>query len=67
MICARCLLPNEKPLRRLQLLTGTYRIFQTLAGVVILWLFFFLVGGALIKLPVRFHDGTVWSSAEAGR
>jgi hypothetical protein len=34
------------------------------AGLFLLWLFFFLCGKALILLPAEFHEGTVWKMEE---
>lgn len=67
MICARCLLPGDAPKRNMRLLSGSFRLFQGLAGLLILWLFFFLMGRALIKLPTSFHDGTFWNFGEDDR
>lgn len=67
MICARCLLPGEAPRGKGRLLSGVLRTFQVLAGVLVLWLTFFLMGQALLSLPSSFHEGTLWGSAEAKR
>lgn len=67
MICARCLLPGEATLRKGRFLSGMVRTFQLLTGVLVLWLAFFLMGRALLCLPSSFHEGTLWSPAEADR
>ena len=67
MICARCLLPGEAPRRKGRFLSGMVRAFQLLTGVLVLWLAFFLMGRALLNLPSSFHEGTLWSPAEADR
>jgi len=67
MICARCLLADQAPRRERRFLSGVVRTLQLLAGVLVLWLAFFLMGRALLKLPSSFHDGKLWGSAEAER
>ena len=32
------------------------------AGFLALWLAFFLVGQALLRVPTSFHEGTLWSA-----
>jgi hypothetical protein len=36
------------------------RLAQCVAGVVLAWFFFFVVGASLVKIPATFHDGTLW-------
>lgn len=67
MICARCLLPSQTPQRKRRLAAAALRSIQVLAGVLVLWLVFFLVGRALLLVPSSFHDGSLWGSAEADR
>jgi hypothetical protein len=67
MICAHCLLSGEAPLRQGRFQSWVLRTFQVLAGVMVLWLAFFLMGRALLSLPTSFHDGTFWSSTEADK
>jgi B-box zinc finger len=67
MICARCLLPGETTRGKRRLLSGVIRAFQLLGGVLLLWLVFFLMGRALLKLPTSFHDGSLWAPTESQR
>ncbi len=67
MICARCLKAVEAPRRKGRFLSVMARTFQLLAGVLVLWLVFFLLGRALLTLPSSFHEGTVWGTAGADR
>ena len=67
MICARCLLPPETGRRKAGLFSGALRSLQVLAGVLVLWLVFFLMGRTLLKLPASFHDGTFWQAAGGAR
>lgn len=64
MTCARCLLPGEAPRRQGRLWSGVVRTCQLLAGVLLLWVVFFLLGQALLRLPSSFHEGTLWGAAE---
>lgn len=36
------------------------RLFQCVAGVLILWLCFYVLGRGLLALPSSFHEGAVW-------
>lgn len=67
MICARCLLPGEATRGKRRFLSGTARAFQLLAGVMLLWFVFFLMGQALLRLPSSFHEGSLWAPAESQR
>jgi hypothetical protein len=35
-------------------------IARSLLGILIIWLFFYVVGRALVSLPSSFHEGTMW-------
>ncbi len=67
MICARCLKTVEAPRRKSRFLLVMSRTFQLLAGVLVLWLVFFLLGRALLTLPSSFHEGTIWDTIGADR
>jgi hypothetical protein len=41
-------------------LAGLLRFAQCLAGILVAWFFFFLMGDSLLKIPSSFHDGTLW-------
>jgi hypothetical protein len=62
VLCASCL----KRLLKSSGGTGSrfgffVRTGQFLFGFLILWLFFFFLGRALLSLPSSFHEGTVWT------
>lgn len=61
VICAACLkkLVASAPFERSGL-RRMVRWLQCAGGVAILWLFFFLLGQALLALPGSFHEGTIW-------
>jgi hypothetical protein len=64
IICASCLkkkftAPDRGRLRFINLL----RMMQGVAGILILWLFFYFIGQILVSIPSSFHEGTVWKSA----
>lgn len=60
VICAKCLAAfaaqqgAERPRR------SFVRPLLALASFAGVWLFFFLLGRALLELPDSFHDGTLW-------
>ena len=63
VICAACLkkLAVSIPARRRKL-TKLIRALQAGFGVVLVWLFFFLIGQALLALPSTVHEGTLWNA-----
>lgn len=66
VLCAGCLKklarqtsgPKLNPL----VLRAVTECLQTFCGVFILWLFFYFCGRALLSIPSKFHDGSVWKS-----
>jgi hypothetical protein len=61
MICAACLKKvAHVPLTRRRGFVTVVRAVQCVAGVVIAWFFFFLIGESLLRLPDSFHEGTLW-------
>lgn len=64
VICASCLkkklpAPDRKRFQFINLL----RMVQGIAGIMILWMFFYFIGQILVSTPSSFHEGTVWKSA----
>ncbi len=60
VICAFCLKRfniRDVRRRRLALLVP---LLQTLAGVLLLWSSFYLLGKVLLTIPSSFHEGAVW-------
>ena len=39
------------------------RFSATMLSVLVLWLFFFLLGELLVKIPSDFHEGKIWGAA----
>ena len=61
VICASCLEKLQTVMGGKQTTFG--RIAPSIRGVtgfIILWFFFYLLGQILLKIPVAFHDGTIW-------
>lgn len=65
LICSACLrqLTAAAP-RRPTAIAGLRRLGQGLAGLVLCWMFFNLLGRALLRLPSSFHEGTVWQNPD---
>ena len=63
VLCASCLskLHNRSSARPFKLY-GLVRIWQFLAGGIIIWMFFYYLGQALLGLPSSFHEGTLWQT-----
>ncbi len=61
VVCSSCLsrLARTQPARR-PAFVGLARLVQCLAGLLIAWFFFFLIGESLLRIPAQFHDGTLW-------
>jgi hypothetical protein len=61
IICASCLKKKLKPsIRKRFRFIRLVRIGQFSLGFLILWIFFYYLGQALVSLPSSFHEGTVW-------
>ncbi len=61
VLCSACLnrardasKSTSSPLSRL------FPLVQGVAGIMLLWLFFYLVGQMLLLIPSSFHDGSIW-------
>jgi hypothetical protein len=63
VICAACLRKlAEAPAPTRRSFSGfIIPILQTAGGLVLLWLFFYFFGAALLSLPSSFHEGSVWT------
>jgi hypothetical protein len=61
VICATCLrrLAAAAPQKR-RSLAWLAPLVQLTLGVVIVWLFFYGFGAALLSIPSSFHEGEVW-------
>jgi hypothetical protein len=61
VVCAACLkrLARVPFLQRRGLVRGV-QVLQCLAGGLLLWFAFYLVGTGLAALPDSFHQGTLW-------
>lgn len=63
MLCSACIrkrLGKGESLR--SGFAGILRAVQAIAGFLLLWLFFYCLGRALLTLPSSFHEGTVWKN-----
>lgn len=61
VLCSACLSHEAGPSRpaagRFALI---FRCWQFAAGGLVVWLFFYLLGRALLAIPSEFHEGTIW-------
>jgi len=62
MVCSSCLrkIAEEKPVRARRILFA-WRTAQFLACILVLWVFFFLMGQALLNVPSVTHENTIWA------
>lgn len=64
IICASCLKKLVAAGRHARFPIASFRLLaQSLAGIVIIWLFFYLIGSTLISIPAAFHEGTLWQKS----
>ncbi|MDB6029741.1 MAG: rhomboid family protein [Verrucomicrobiales bacterium] len=63
VICAACLKKEASvaaaPVRSYLWL---WRLAQATAGLVTVWLFFYILGQVLLSIPSSFHEGTLWKN-----
>jgi len=61
VICAACLKQLARgPLSQRRGLIRLVQIVQCLAGGLLLWFTFYLIGAGLAAMPDSFHQGTLW-------
>jgi hypothetical protein len=61
IICAACLRKIARvPLTERRGFVSVIRLSQCLFGLFLAWLFFYLIGEALLRLPDSFHEGSLW-------
>jgi hypothetical protein len=61
VVCSACLKKlAHLPLTRRPAFVIILRLAQCVAGLVIAWFCFFLIGSCLLKIPAAVHDGTLW-------
>lgn len=62
VICAACLrkLAAAPATTRRSFAVAAIPVLQTAGAFVLLWLFFYFLGAALLSLPSSFHEGSVW-------
>ena len=61
VVCSACLKKLARaPLTKRPAFVRIVRLAQCVAGVVVAWFFFFLIGEGLLKIPASFHEGTLW-------
>jgi len=64
VICAACLKQLASPARqRRWSLAWPVRSLQFLAGLFLVWLFFYWLGQSLLAIPSSFHDATLWKES----
>ena len=61
VICSSCLkkLTTKQETKR-RSFAPLGRVMAAVAGLFIVWIFFFILGRLLVNIPSDFHEGTVW-------
>ena len=63
LICSACLRKlTARTEQRSGALAGLVRAAQCVAGVLLCWAFFQVLGKLLLQMPSEFHEGTIWQS-----
>lgn len=64
VLCAGCLKKLAAPQARATRGSRTWRMLiqltQVCCGLFVVWMFFYFCGRALLAIPAKFHDGSVW-------
>lgn len=61
VVCSVCLKALARaPLGHRHAFRKFSRAAQCLAGFILAWFFFFLIGQALLQIPSSFHEGALW-------
>ena len=61
MVCTACLAAlARRPLSQRLRFAGFLRMAQCAFGFLLVWYCFFLLGTLLVKIPAKFHEGTIW-------
>ena len=64
LLCASCLArQTTKGALRLSFGRAARRALALALAVVVAWVAFYMFGALLLRLPTRFHDGTIWRAA----
>lgn len=62
VLCATCLAhAAERSERRARRWTRIVCAARCMAGVILLWCIFYLLGLGLLTIPTSFHENTVWT------
>ena len=64
VICTACLkkIARENKAKGARL-AWLGRLGASVAGITVAWLFFYWTGQALLSIPAKYHDGTVWNGS----
>jgi hypothetical protein len=63
VVCTTCLKKlAATPRTKRRSLANVKRAVQCVAGVLVAWFFFFLIGEILVGVPDSFHEGTLWTA-----
>lgn len=61
VICSACLRKlTAKPEARRRSFAPLGRVTMAITGLLVAWIFFFLIGRLLVNIPASVHEGTVW-------
>jgi len=60
-VCTACLKKlAQSGLRTTRRFPHVIHVVECVAGLLIAWFFFFVIGESLVRIPDSFHEGTIW-------
>jgi len=64
LLCASCLRKTARTEeKRFAASLYVLRFAQIFVGILLLWIFFYYIGQALLLMPEEFHEGTLWQES----
>ena len=64
VVCSSCLKKlTKKTETQRRSLAPVGRVLVAFGGLLVAWIFFFIIGRMLVNIPTSFHEGTVWEKA----
>jgi hypothetical protein len=61
LLCANCLRRQiSREQSKSRKMVYVLRAFQMFTGLLLIWIFFYYLGQALLLMPDEFHEGTLW-------
>ncbi|MCP4691756.1 MAG: rhomboid family protein [Desulfobacterales bacterium] len=67
VLCSACLVRTRDPGEsRPSPMSRLAPLFHGVTGIMLMWLFFYLMGQVLLSIPSSYHDGSIWETMGGG-